>query len=119
MLSHMENYSSTLDSTFRALSDPTRRAVIANLARGSASVKQLAEPFEMGLPSFMKHLKVLEGSGLVTTVKVGRVRTCHISPDHLKVVESWLQEQHEIWEVRTNRLAAFAESLASTGEQNA
>ncbi len=109
----MENYSKSFDMTFRALSDPTRRAVVASLMKGSASVKELAEPFQMGLPSFMKHIKVLEDSGLVVSEKVGRVRTCHIKTDQLEAVESWLHEQRQIWSDRTNRLADYVENLSS------
>ena len=114
----MANYTSALNSTFHALADPTRRAVVASLVKSSASVKELAKPFEMGLPSFMKHLKVLEDSGLVVSAKSGRVRTCEIRFEQLKTVESWLQEQQKIWEGRTSRLAAYAEHLSSKGTQD-
>ncbi|MFX7870391.1 metalloregulator ArsR/SmtB family transcription factor, partial [Acinetobacter baumannii] len=72
----MENYRPSLDAAFHALADPTRRAIVSRLTKGSASVKELAEPFDMGLPSFMKHLSILEKDGLIRTEKVGRVRTC-------------------------------------------
>ena len=116
IVGQMENYSKAFDMTFHALSDPTRRAVIASLMRGSASVKELAEPFPMGLPSFMKHIKVLEDSGLIVSEKVGRVRTCHIKSEQLKAVESWLHEQQKIWNDRTNRLADYVENLSSKGK---
>ena len=109
----MENYSKSFDRTFHALSDPTRRAVVASLMKGSASVKELAKPFEMGLPSFMKHIKVLQDSGLVVSEKVGRVRTCYIKTEQLEAAESWLHEQQKIWNERTNRLADYVENLSS------
>jgi DNA-binding transcriptional ArsR family regulator len=109
----MANYTSSLDTTFHALADPTRRAVIARLIMGEASVKELAEPFTMGLPSFMKHIKVLEQSGLIASEKVGRVRTCRLKPKQLALTENWLSEQRRLWEGRSNRLAEYVESLTS------
>lgn len=110
MVFHMENHSASLDSSFQALSDPTRRAVLARLVLGNAPVKELAEPFEMGLPSFMKHLKVLEESGLIETEKKGRVRTCRLNSKQLAATEAWLAEQRTIWEGRTDRLAGYVEA---------
>jgi DNA-binding transcriptional ArsR family regulator len=92
----MENYSTSLDNAFHALADPTRRAVLARLATGSAPVGELAEPFAMGLPSFMKHLKVLEDSGLIGSTKQGRVRTCFVKLDRLAATEAWLSEQRRL-----------------------
>ena len=99
-----------LDVAFHALSDPTRRAVIAKLILGPASVKHLAAPFGMGLPSFLKHLRVLENSGLIGSEKVGRVRMCSIIPQRLAVTEHWLGAQRALWEARTDRLAAYVET---------
>lgn len=99
-----------LDSLFHALADPTRRAVISRLLKGAAPVKILSEPFEMGLPAFMKHLSVLEASGLIQTEKQGRVRTCRIDTDRLAVAEGWLSQQRAIWQDRADRLADFVES---------
>lgn len=113
----MANYSASLDRTFHALSDPTRRAVVARLIEGKASVKELAEPFPMGLPSFMKHIKVLHESGLIASDKVGRVRTCRLQPDQLAASAGWLGDQLELWEGRTVRLAEYVESLASEEEE--
>ncbi|MBX3143402.1 MAG: helix-turn-helix transcriptional regulator, partial [Trueperaceae bacterium] len=84
------------------------RAVIARLGRGSASVTDLAKPFEMALPSFMKHIRQLEDSGLIRTRKQGRVRTCTIEEDKLGMVDLWLKDQRTIWESRLDRLEAFA-----------
>ena len=106
----MENNLTSLDSAFHALADPTRRAVIAKLITGPAAVKDLAAPFDMGLPSFLKHVKVLEDSGLIGSDKVGRVRICRLIPKRLAAAENWLSEQRIIWEGRTDRLAAYVES---------
>ncbi len=112
----MENHSSALDSAFHALADPTRRAVVQRLTRGPAAVTELAEPFEMGLPAFMKHLKVLEDGGLIGSAKRGRVRTCHVKADRLKATEAWLAEQRLLWEARTDRLAAYVETVIAPKE---
>jgi DNA-binding transcriptional ArsR family regulator len=96
-----------LDGIFRALADPTRRAVIGRLGRGPASVGELAAPFEMALPSFMKHIRMLEAAGLIHTSKSGRVRTCTIDHDRLAAVDGWLSQQRAIWERRTDRLEQF------------
>jgi len=106
----MENYLPALDLAFHALSDPTRRAVLNRLMRGPAPVKELAAPFEMGLPSFMKHLRVLEDSGLIRSEKAGRVRTCRVETKQLAAAESWLSEQRTLWEARTDRLADYVQN---------
>lgn len=100
----MANYGEELDRIFVALADPTRRAVIRRLGLGSASVGELAEPFAMTLPSFMKHVRMLESSGLIRTAKSGRVRTCVLNRDRLGLVDGWLAEQRSVWEARTDRL---------------
>ena len=105
ILSLMDQYS--LDTVFQALADPTRRAVIGRLGRGVASVGDLAAPFDMALPSFMKHVHMLEAAGLIHTHKEGRVRYCEIDEVRLAVVGSWLEEQRAIWESRTDRLERF------------
>lgn len=96
-----------LDEVFLALADPTRRAVIHQLGHGPASVGDLAHEATMTLPSFMKHLRTLESTGLIRTVKVGRVRTCTLNRERLTVVESWLAQQRHVWEERTDRLEHF------------
>ena len=106
----MANNLASLDSAFHALADPTRRAVISRLIAGPASVSELAQPFAIGLPSFMKHLKVLEDSGLIGSGKTGRVRVCHLQPARLAAAESWIAEQRAIWEGRADRLAAYVEN---------
>lgn len=110
----MENYSASLDTAFHALSDPTRRAVINRLLIvGPVAVKELARPFQMGLPSFMKHIKVLEDSGLISSEKTGRVRTCRIKRRQLVTAAKWLSQQRALWEGRTDRLARYAARLAA------
>ena len=109
----MANNQAALNSVFHALSDPTRRAVIQQLGRGPASVTELAAPFDMALPSFMKHIGVLEASGLIGSKKVGRVRTCKIRPKKLTAAEAWLDQQRALWEGRTDRLAQYVETLAA------
>jgi DNA-binding transcriptional ArsR family regulator len=103
----MENY---LDAAFHALADPTRRAVISRLTRGPAPVKELAEPFAMGLPAFLKHLRILEADGLIRSEKVGRVRTCRVDAERLAAAESWLGEQRRQWQAQADRLAAYVET---------
>ena len=92
--------------------------MIARLIEGNASVKELAEPFSIKLPSFMKHIKVLEDSGLIASEKVGRVRTCRLKPKQLAVTENWLSEQRKLWEGRADRLAQYVEALNSKEEPN-
>lgn len=100
----MAKYSEGLDEVLVALADPTRRAVVRRLGEGSASVGELARPFDMTLPSFMKHVRTLETSGLIRTTKTGRVRTCTLDRGRLALVDDWLGEQRAIWEGRTDRL---------------
>ncbi len=109
----MANHSAALDTAFHALADPTRRSVVRRLLSGPAPVKTLAEPFPMGLPAFLKHLKVLEDSGLIRTTKNGRVRTCRLEPARLEDVSSWLAEQLTVWEGRSDRLASYVEQHLS------
>ena len=98
---------SLLDHAFAALADPARRAMLARLSRGPASVSELAKPFAMSLPAVVQHLQVLEASGLVRTEKMGRVRTCHIEPKALRTAEQWIAERRTMWEQRLDRLGAF------------
>ncbi|SRR6056297_1092218 len=96
-----------LDHLFTALSDPTRRAVIARLGLGEAPVKTLAQPHDMALPSFLKHLSQLERAGLVTSRKVGRTRICTLHPEALEAVDTWLAQQRALWDGRLDRLEAL------------
>jgi DNA-binding transcriptional ArsR family regulator len=103
----MAQYQTPLDGIFQALADPTRRAVVGRLGRGPASVGELAQPFAMALPSFMKHIHMLEESGLIRTSKLGRVRHCELDRPRLAAVDGWLNEQKAIWDGRTDRLDKF------------
>ena len=114
----MENYRSALDAAFHALADPTRRAVLGRLAIGSAPVKELAAPFAMGLPSFLKHLRILEEDGLITSEKVGRVRICRVNTNRLATAETWLSEQRAQWQARTDRLAEYVETQLPGSAEN-
>lgn len=101
--------SDALDHVFRALSDPTRRAVLRRLAAGPAPVSELARPFDMALPSFLQHLRVLEASRLVRSRKAGRVRTYRLAPQALQAAEGWLADQRRFWEKRLDQLDRFLE----------
>lgn len=96
---------------FHALADPTRRAVLYRLSVGPASVGELAAPFEMALPSFLKHIRSLERAGWISTRKSGRVRTCTLEKKSFDVIEAWLGEQRSNWEGRTDRLERFATAI--------
>lgn len=106
-----------LDLMFQALADPTRRRMVERLSRGSASVSELAEPFQMSLPAIVQHLQVLEQSGLVTTQKVGRVRTCTIDTGALSMAEKWINDRRIGWEHRLDRLGAFLDALPSGSDK--
>ena len=103
----MDQYPEQLNGIFQALADPTRRAVLGRLGRGPASISELAKPFDMALPSFMKHIHFLEDSGWIQTRKEGRVRTCAIRKKPFAAVEAWLSAQRALWEGRTDRLERF------------
>jgi DNA-binding transcriptional ArsR family regulator len=107
----MEQYSSRLDGVFQALADPTRRAVLGRLNRGPASISDLARPFDMALPSFMKHIHLLEQSGWIRTRKRGRVRTCTLERKAFTAADKWLSQQRALWEARFDRLDAVVEGL--------
>jgi len=106
-----------LDKTFAALADPARRAMIERLARGPASVSELAAPLPMSLAGAMLHLKVLEESGLVTSEKKGRVRTCRIEPVALSLAERWVAERRAMWERKLDRLGAFLDQTNPKDEK--
>ena len=107
----MASERSALDSVFHALADPTRRAVVARLYRGPASVKELAGPFAMALPSFLKHIDVLESSRLIVCHKQGRVRTCSLDRESLVAAERWFEEQNKIWRDRYTNLEDLLQDL--------
>ena len=104
-----------IDGIFRALSDPTRRDVVARLSAKPASVSELAAPYKMAMPSFLEHLKVLEASGLVSSEKKGRVRTYQLASERLKVAEDWLSHQRRLWERRLDQLDAYLLKLKKDG----
>jgi DNA-binding transcriptional ArsR family regulator len=107
----MANQSPQLPDIFYALADPTRLAIVGRLGQGPESVSALAAPFAMALPSFMKHLSILERSGVIRSSKAGRVRTCELQPKTLSRAEQWMAQQRAVWEARTDRMAAFVETL--------
>ena len=107
MAQYPSAYPERLDDLFQALADPTRRAVIARLGAGPASISELAEPFGMALPSFLKHIRVLESSGWIRSQKNGRVRTCTIDESRFADLDGWLADQRAVWEQRTDRLESF------------
>ena len=105
-----------LDAMYQALADPSRRSMVERLSRGPASVSELAAPLAMSMPAVMQHLTVLEASGLVTTKKIGRVRSCQLEPLALTAAEHWINERRRVWEGRLDRLAALLESTVPTKE---
>ena len=100
-----------LSSTFAALSDPTRRAILARLALGETSVSKLAEPFAMSLPAVSKHLKVLERAGLITRGRDAQMRPCKIEVNALKEADDWLEEYRRLWKQRLDRLEDYLQTL--------
>ena len=115
IVKHMLN-ESRLDHAFQALADPTRRAMLARLSRGPASVSELAKPLPMSLPAVLQHLKALEESGLVRTQKKGRVRTAELQGNTLGQAERWLTDRRTEWEAQADRLVNFLSQLQETGE---
>ena len=98
----MLNYRA-LDSVFRALADPTRRAIIERLSDGDAFVSDLAEPLPISLAAVMQHVQALEQSGLIHTEKAGRVRTCRLEPQALRVLDQWITQRRSLWQHRPPR----------------
>jgi DNA-binding transcriptional ArsR family regulator len=112
ILNHMVQYTGTvLDASFAALSDATRRGVLEQLGRADASITDLAEKFHMTLTGMKKHVGVLEQAGLVTTEKVGRVRTCKLGRRGLANEAAWIERQRELWAARFNELDKLVEEL--------
>lgn len=103
--------SDRLSATFAALADPTRRAILARLALGETSVKELAEPFEMTAPAISKHLKVLEKAGLISRGRDAQWRPCKLEPQALKSVDEWLERYRRLWEERFDRLEEYLREL--------
>lgn len=100
-----------LSTTFAALADPTRRAILAHLTQGEASVTELAQPFEMSLPAISKHLKVLERAGLITRSREAQWRPCQLEAEPLKDVDHWLEQYRQFWEQSFDRLDEYLQKL--------
>jgi len=107
----MVNYSNALDATFSALSDPTRRAILSQLAGGQRSVTELAQPFDVSLPAISKHLRVLGRAGLVRQEKEGRIRRCRLSAEPLHDADDWLENYRRFWEERFQLLDALLDEM--------
>jgi DNA-binding transcriptional ArsR family regulator len=108
----------SLSATFAALADPTRRAILSQLAKGSASVNELAKPFDMSLPAISKHLKVLEKAKLISRGREAQWRPCKLEPEPLKEVDAWIGEYRKMWEARFDRLDAYLKTLKPDGPTN-
>ena len=100
-----------LSDTFQALADPTRRAILARLAMGEASVNDLAKPFAISQPAISKHLQVLERAGLISRTREAQYRPCRLEPDALKRVDAWLEEYRRLWDARLGRLETYLARL--------
>lgn len=100
-----------LSVTFAALADPTRRAMLARLAEGEATVTELARPFDMSLPGISKHLKVLEDAGLIVKGRDAQYRPCRLEPGRLRDVSTWVEQYRLLWEERFDRMDAFLKEL--------
>jgi len=111
----MVQFQDRLDRTFAAVADPTRRGILERLGRREASITDLATAFDMTLTGMRKHIRVLEASGLVTTAKVGRVRTCRVGPHRLDAEARWLQSYREMVEDRFDHLDRFLERTGKRG----
>lgn len=107
----MAKYLTDLDRAFSALSDPTRRAIVSRLCDGPKSVSELSEPFDIALPSLLKHVRILEESGLVSSEKTGRVRTCKVELDALHATEAWISQHISAWEKRLDRMEAHIQRM--------
>ena len=106
----MPHHSTPLDLAFHALSDPTRRAVVSRLASGEVPVSVLAEPFDMALPSFAQHLKVLEDCGMIVSEKRGRSRWCRLVPNRFEEAADWMEAERRRWSARLDRLEDYLDN---------
>ncbi|MBC8280045.1 MAG: winged helix-turn-helix transcriptional regulator [Chloroflexi bacterium] len=115
----MVNYcSEALNSTFAALADPTRRAILERLSHGDSSVTALAEPFDVSLPAISKQLRVLERAGLLVQQKDGRVRRCHLEAQPMKAAVDWIAQYQRFWDEQLESLASYLEDIAPEEDQN-
>lgn len=122
ILRQVLNQPADIDRLLHALADPTRRRIVEQLGAGPATVTALAAPLPMSLPAVVQHLQVLEGSGLVSTEKVGRVRTCRLEAQRLDAIEAWIDARRQTWERRFDRIGqildgSLEESTASPEEE--
>ena len=117
IVSNMAKHDPNLDLLFHALSDPTRRMMLARLAEGAAAVSELAGPTGLRLPTILRHLSVLEEAGLIATQKDGRVRSCALQPQALAPMRDWLEEQRRVWEARLDRLDDYVMKLMKEREK--
>jgi DNA-binding transcriptional ArsR family regulator len=108
----------TLSLTFSALADPTRRAILARLSKGEATVTELAEPFDISLPAVTKHLKVLERAGLITRGREAQWRPCTLAATPLREVSQWVEQYREHWEQRLDRLESYLKTLQTNQKQS-
>ena len=109
----------SLDAAFAALADPTRRAIVSRLARGDATVTELAAPFAMSLPAVSKHLKVLERSGLISRRRESQFRPCHLEAAALDGTLDWIEQHRRIWDERFDKLDAHLRTIQTTGRARA
>ena len=108
-----------LDRTFSALADPTRRAILERLARGEATVGELAAPFEISQPAVSKHLRVLKEAGLISQSREAQRRPCRLEPERLDDVSDWVQEYRRVWEGQLDRLDGYLQDLQRKGNDDA
>ncbi|HEY0106237.1 MAG TPA: metalloregulator ArsR/SmtB family transcription factor [Rhizomicrobium sp.] len=106
-----------LSTTFQALADPTRRAILAQLAGGERSVTEIAAPFDMSLPGISKHLKVLEHAGLISRSRAAQWRPCKLEPEALRGIDGWLEEYRRLWNQRLDRLEDYLAELQAKGKK--
>jgi DNA-binding transcriptional ArsR family regulator len=118
MVLNMTAHAERLDATFAALADPTRRAILARLARGEATVMELAAPFAISQPAISKHLKVLERAGLIARGRDAQRRPCKLVPGPLRAADAWIERYRELWEQRFQALDGVLEELKA-GERAA
>lgn len=108
----------SLDATFQALGDPTRRAILARLSLGEASVSELAEPFDVSLPAISRHLKVLEKAELISREKDAQWRRCRLRPETLKLASDWISQYRQFWEGQFDALATYLEKIHEPEENS-
>jgi DNA-binding transcriptional ArsR family regulator len=119
MLINEELLMDPLDSTFAALADPTRRAILAKLALGEASVTELAEPFAMSMPAISRHLKVLEQARLISRGRDAQWRPCRLEPQGLKDIAEWMEHYRRFWSASLDRMQSYVEQLHAQMERSA